>query len=831
MGCPQSKQSPPPAVALPPPAQVVAQPAAPAPKPSKKAAHAPSSTLTIAFCRDVPTDELARRVAEHRGVTRVLRVEASRLGAGGGAQLSRAVVHGPRASALVGLSLAHCGLSTAGCVAVARAFLETRLASLDLSGNDVRAEGVVALAAAVRGRGGRGAWGPPGSRVELQLAENPLVGSPPHVGVAAVAELVAALAEAAPRRKALGLAAVGLRFGGDSAPGRALLDQLARSRFAHVDLRHNRLDDAAARALAAALSARTAREPPADAEPGVDADAALAAAIGALDDRHPLAPVQPAFGLLDGRGDGPFWTTASVAEVLSGAAKARVAERDVADVARARGLLATDGTVDGDAWRGFAALALAAARGEAGAGPLERLDLRGNPISVDGEAALKDAWKDLRAAASDRCPGFPTGPAPQLLILDASSDARDVNRRAAARLRDVTLSLANRPEPPRPTAPAPVASKPAARPGRADLWRTIAQLLCDLEDAGSDLTALFASWDSTGDGEISLREFHSGLSNLPGDDFAAFTPEDAAALVREAMDKDGDAHVSLAEFLGFAQRGRRALAGSRLSFEQQVAAPLATPAPAPAPPPAAAPPALRDPKLWPAAAIKICKLLVIFENGGQSLREAFAAFDASKDGELSAGELHRGLAALPGGVFADLDVDDVKQLFADCLDADDDGHVSLGEFVDFVERGKRGLGDAVLGVAKATTPKATTPTASTPTASTPAPPKRSFFDDDEPVPARRLSDQSARVAKLLILYEDAGNSLKDAFDKFDKSGDGNISIHELLVGLQGLGAAFANISREEVEKIVIDAFDKDLDDAHISLHEFTEFVKRARAEG
>ena len=105
-----------------------------------------------------------------------------------------------------------------------------------------------------------------------------------------------------------------------------------------------------------------------------------------------------------------------------------------------------------------------------------------------------------------------------------------------------------------------------------------------------------------------------------------------------------------------------------------------------------------------------------------------------------------------------------------------------------------------------------------------------LFDDDEPVPARRLSDQSARVAKLLILYEDAGNSLKDAFDKFDKSGDGNISIHELLVGLQGLGTAFANISREEVEKIVIDAFDKDLDDAHISLHEFTEFVKRARAE-
>ena len=233
MGCPQSKQSPPPAVALPPPAQVVAQPAAPAPKPSKKAAHAPSSTLTIAFCRDVPTDELARRVAEHRGVTRVLRVEASRLGAGGGAQLSRAVVHGPRASALVGLSLAHCGLSTAGCVAVARAFLETRLSSLDLSGNDVRAEGVVALAAAVRGRG---ALGPPGSRVELQLAENPLVGSPPHVGVAAVAELVAALAEAAPRRKALGLAAVGLRFGGDSAPGRALLDQLARSRFVHGNI-------------------------------------------------------------------------------------------------------------------------------------------------------------------------------------------------------------------------------------------------------------------------------------------------------------------------------------------------------------------------------------------------------------------------------------------------------------------------------------------------------------------------------------------------------------------------------------------------------------------
>lgn len=93
-----------------------------------------------------------------------------------------------------------------------------------------------------------------------------------------------------------------------------------------------------------------------------------------------------------------------------------------------------------------------------------------------------------------------------------------------------------------------------------------------------------------------------------------------------------------------------------------------------------------------------------------------------------------------------------------------------------------------------------------------------------------VSDASLRVAKLLIIYEDAGNSLKGAFDKFDKSGDGNISIHELLVGLQALGAAFENISRDEVEKIVIDGFDKDLDDAHISFHEFTSFVQRARAQ-
>ena len=102
------------------------------------------------------------------------------LGDAGAGHVARALVYGPHAGTLRGLSVAHCRVGTRGCVALARALLETAVVSLDLSANAVGADGVKALVGAVRGRR-PDAWGPPGTRVELRLSENPLVATPPHV--------------------------------------------------------------------------------------------------------------------------------------------------------------------------------------------------------------------------------------------------------------------------------------------------------------------------------------------------------------------------------------------------------------------------------------------------------------------------------------------------------------------------------------------------------------------------------------------------------------------------------------------------------------------------
>jgi hypothetical protein len=163
--------------------------------------------LTIAFCRDVPSDVLARRVAEYRTPLVALRLEGVPLGDAGARHVARALVYGPHAASLRGLSVAHCRVGTSGCVALARALLETGVLSLDLSANAIRADGVKALVGAIRSRR---AWGPPGGRVELRLGENPLVLTPPHVGVAALAELASCL-RCVPRAKALALSRVGLR--------------------------------------------------------------------------------------------------------------------------------------------------------------------------------------------------------------------------------------------------------------------------------------------------------------------------------------------------------------------------------------------------------------------------------------------------------------------------------------------------------------------------------------------------------------------------------------------------------------------------------------------
>merc|ERR550514_2063035 len=145
--------------------------------------------------------------------------------------------------------------------------------------------------------------------------------------------------------------------------------------------------------------------------------------------------------------------------------------------------------------------------------------------------------------------------------------------------------------------------------------------------------------------------------------------------------------------------------------------------------------------------------------------------------------------ALPGDAFASLTREDVEAIIAEACDSDDDAHVSMAELADFVKRGRAALGS-------------------------------NNIDQSQ-----QLSANSLKLAKLLIIYEDAGNDLRDAFSKFDVSGDGEVSVAELHNGLHKLGQAFDSLTRADVEAIVKEAFKKE---SHITYGDFASFVSTAR---
>ena len=235
----------------------------------------------------------------------------------------------------------------------------------------------------------------------------------------------------------------------------------------------------------------------------------------------------------------------------------------------------------------------------------------------------------------------------------------------------------------------------------------------------------------------------------------------------------------------------------------------AEPEPAEEAPPAApeaAEPAAAPPTIQPFKAktsLKLAKLLVTFESGGGDLKKAFGQFDTNDDGHLAVAELHAALQGL-GETFGDLSSEDVDACIED-FELDGDGVVSYDEFLAFARRGCEQL--AAAGWA----PPANEETKEAP----------------EAVP---LSEASLRVGKVLKLYEDGGNPLRTAFDNWDVSKSGRLTVDELLEGLKGLGAAFENMTKSEVEKVVIDAFDKDPEGATVTYPEFVSFVGRARGQ-
>ena len=358
--------------------------------------------------------------------------------------------------------------------------------------------------------------------------------------------------------------------------------------------------------------------------------------------------------------------------------------------------------------------------------PPQRLDLRHNPVSAEGERVLVDAWKM-------------NGGNGRILALDAAP------MNAPAALADVTVETFDDADDAPATSPARVVVS-AAKPARVVVSAAKAEAPAEAEPAAEAPAA-------------SPAEPEAPAAEVPEPE-----PEPAAPAEPEAP-------------------------------------PAAPEAAEPAAEPAAAPPTIQPFKAK--TSLKLAKLLVTFESGGGDLKKAFGQFDTNDDGHLAVAELHAALQGL-GDTFGDLSSEDVDECIED-FELDGDGVVSYDEFLAFARRGCEQL--AAAGWA----PPANEETKEAP----------------ETVP---LSEASLRVGKVLKLYEDGGNPLRTAFDNWDVSKSGRLTVDELLEGLKGLGAAFENMTKSEVEKVVIDAFDKDPEGATVTYPEFVSFVGRARGQ-
>ena len=89
-----------------------------------------------------------------------------------------------------------------------------------------------------------------------------------------------------------------------------------------------------------------------------------------------------------------------------------------------------------------------------------------------------------------------------------------------------------------------------------------------------------------------------------------------------------------------------------------------------------------------------------------------------------------------------------------------------------------------------------------------------------------LSRVQLKLLQVLILFEDSGNDLTVAFNKWDINGDGSLEGVELWRGLQKMGGYFETIPVEEIEDLVLKL---DLDgNGTIEAEEICEFVRMGR---
>lgn len=783
---------------------------------SKSVLHAPPTgrneeenddELTVtAVDREVPLDRLATAIGNYDckggGLLRVLRIEGLQLGDSGGTRIGVAIGRGRHVGSLECLRIAGCGICSLASLAEVMA-KSPSLLCFDLECNAVRAEGVSLLAAAM---GRRRAWGPPGSRLEVRLSENP-------IGVSGrdrrtIGELAGAM-RLVPRRKRLALAHVG-----NIELSTEAVAALAAGRFETIDLRGVGLEDASelAEALVAARTstnqqqhegaavklARKWRRQAIDyAEDWVSsADEKCAVVYEAalrLDESHPLTARPTLFWDDVGRSPRREVTCRYAAAALVRASprphSPALAEIAVRHLASDYDLLGPDGVhLDARKFRLFnqrVADIVASSACEAA-----RLDLRENPCATDG---LLRAWPLLREARGIDAARLGVDPPDQLLLVDveakpAASKSRPTVRRRPKKAHNKPKSL---PESTHywlltaATAKSPIL--PVVEAAVASLGLTDDEITFSLETLREPYfllvaraASLFAwSWlDETLPTECTRRA-PAVLANVE----KAPSREAVTAMLGPEPRREQEQQKPTVA----AEDPRRISIQERRPdvVVQQPEVQL---------------PKVEEPQEvgveehkeqssvqgiaveLSAASRRVARLLASFVDAGNDLSAAFGALDVSADGELSVAELHRGLLSL-GSPFDDFTRADAESVFADA----GGDHLTFDGFADFVRRAR---------------------------------------------PAA-LHRSSIKVARLLVEFVDQGNDLCDALASLDASRDGAISAAELYQDLRALGPPFEDLDSEDcdtvVKDILVDRTSPGKGDERIELEDLTRFVARGRA--
>ncbi|KAF4316256.1 hypothetical protein JM18_005250 [Phytophthora kernoviae] len=144
------------------------------------------------------------------------------------------------------------------------------------------------------------------------------------------------------------------------------------------------------------------------------------------------------------------------------------------------------------------------------------------------------------------------------------------------------------------------------------------------------------------------------------------------------------------------------------------------------------------------AAKQLQTLLIKAKEQGVDLKKSFAHFDSNGDGEISQGELKRGLLAL--GCFEDMREEDFDTLLEQ-LDEDGSGKIDFREF-------------------------------------------QALMNETEvnSAGAPSVDDKMNKLKALMEKAVEKGVSIDDCFAHFDKDGDGNIKKEEFMTAMTELGA-------------------------------------------